>query len=436
MQRLLLARECGDEAYGLDDILSARWTALSADPKRKYRAKYCESLSFIDLERPGGSLILCGGETSLDYGNPSSACVGIHQYAEAGKQSESAHLVHHIYDRAPDSVAFSCGRWFPYDSAIFVTGTTSKGEVIIWDTERFSPVTNFELGTESAIIATEMSYAPGARTELIAVARNDSLDLTLIDMASGASTHRLQSHNFPLRGVAWAPINPHLVASVDSGGSGFLFDIRRSGNTACLVHFDQSRRIPTYETVTAKRERVCKDVGHEQLPERQGCEEASLLGLSCVWNRRARGSMKKKRKRGSNSAGTNAQGPALGRVRFSPDGSFLVTADIEGILRVWDAFTGRLITMHDTAASIPGQNNANWNGTFEISRDALHVLSSINGNLLTLDVEEGYVVNYSETSNYSEMKDLTLHPLYEEVLSIERDSIICWSPGESECKET
>jgi WD40 repeat protein len=123
--------------------------------------------------------------------------------------------------------------WYKIDNGMFISASFDK-TVKVWDTNAFRPACEFRL-KERVFSATTSAVA--VCHQLIAVGM-DSPTVHLCDMASGASTHQLEGHNGPIWTTAWSPTHEFVLATGSCDQSIRLWDIRRSGSTACLLALD------------------------------------------------------------------------------------------------------------------------------------------------------------------------------------------------------
>ncbi|KAK4537197.1 hypothetical protein CDCA_CDCA11G3222 [Cyanidium caldarium] len=149
--------------------------------------------------------------------------------------------------------------WYPLDNGIFVAGF-ADGRVVVYDAAAFEPVAQFDL--DGAVNAVHMS--PAARTmsdpwstmaaspsagltasaSLMAVAASEpEHHVRLLDMGSGAATHRLIGHTGNVSTVRWFPHDEYLLASGGADGCVRVWDIRRSGKSACLMTLRYDRTV-------------------------------------------------------------------------------------------------------------------------------------------------------------------------------------------------
>eukprot|EP00166_Cyanidium_caldarium_P000363 ctg_1134.g466 len=149
--------------------------------------------------------------------------------------------------------------WYPLDNGIFVAGF-ADGRVVVYDAAAFEPVAQFDL--DGAVNAVHMS--PAVRTmsdpwstmaaspsagltasaSLMAVAASEpEHHVRLLDMGSGAATHRLIGHTGNVSTVRWFPHDEYLLASGGADGCVRVWDIRRSGKSACLMTLRYDRTV-------------------------------------------------------------------------------------------------------------------------------------------------------------------------------------------------
>lgn len=83
-----------------------------------------------------------------------------------------------------------------------------------------------------------MSSAPG-QLHLIAVGSYEPL-ARLCDMRTGAYAQVLKGHSESVRACEWSPRSPYLLATGSADRTVRLWDIRRSGASACLMSLDMT----------------------------------------------------------------------------------------------------------------------------------------------------------------------------------------------------
>lgn len=432
MHRLLIARELGDDGYALDDFLGERWTQLAVDEAREITVPFCDGLHFLDIDRPAGSMILCGGQDIIaNRVGETTGSVGIFRCPKDREKVKKEPLIFSV-DKSRGGESLVCGKWFPNDPSLFVTGSMSDGEVLVWDTENFVVAARFSLGRDS-VRALDMSFAPGAKSELVAVGVLSSKDVNLLDLDSGAAIHHLQGNCNAIFDIRWSPTNPHMLASTDSSGKTCLFDVRRSGRNALLLEFDEARRMPLPDVPASALSQQPRRTNATPRRRKRQRAKASiddnprLLGLGCAWY--SYESHSRRNGIGRRNRYTQDLVPERGvsvQVRFTPDGTRLVTADHAGWLRLWDVVTGRLISSYSDDGRLHRSEASPWLVSFLISNDGSHILTNVSGDLYTLDIEDGGLVQRGG-GTFEDMESMVVHPLNEEVYSGFRNRISCWS---------
>ncbi|KAL4918984.1 WD40-repeat-containing domain protein [Aspergillus aurantiobrunneus] len=141
---------------------------------------------------------------------------------------------------------------------------------------------------------------------LIAVGTSEK-PVRLLDLRSGLSTHGLPGHSSAVLSVTWAPHRPHILASASTDNRVIIFDIRRAGHNAAIATLDMD----------------------------------DAVGLVPP-----RGSAASYRSRAAFSPHARAHNGAVTGVRWSSDGSYLVTAGQDSRIRVWKATTGANTLVH------------------------------------------------------------------------------------------
>lgn len=430
MHRLLAARECGEDVHGLDDISSERWTRLRPDPSRSFKSNILDHVSAIDLDTPAGQLLLCAGQ-SIHGGS-----LTVYVYPQRDCKATGEPLESCVRNLASDGIR--CIKWFPNDAAIFVTGNTRQwnarqwAEVHVWDSDCFKSVCNFRL-EHVGVRAIDLSSAPGARPELIATAPKLGREIRLLDMSSGASTHCLQAHQAAVNDVRWAPLHPHILGSCDDDGVVCLFDVRRSGRSACLLRFDHSRRIGTYESVVASGSENLVVNGH--LPPSHRSKRARVsknadaqtggvaaLGLGCAWTPQWSGKHARKARANTRHATRDSFRPAL-NVRFSTDGTQVVSTTTGTSFRVWDVTTGRLVAEFYDSSLYDRSRGRQFT---HMASDGIHSVWAVRDCLQVIDVEDGMMV-HSVDWDKGDFDAMILHPLEEEVVCAHGNEICVWS---------
>ncbi|EGE02109.1 DNA excision repair protein ERCC-8 [Trichophyton equinum CBS 127.97] len=133
--------------------------------------------------------------------------------------------------------------------------------------------------------------------------------LIAVDLRSGLSTHALPAHTGAVISVQWAPHNPHLIASGSKDNRVIIFDVRRGGRNSSIASFDMD-----------------DSTGILSL-ERPASQQTSQSGK--LFSSRFR-----------------AHNGTVTGVRWTSNGSHLLSAGQDSRIRVWDASTGANTLVH------------------------------------------------------------------------------------------
>ena len=448
MLRGLFARECGEDYGFVNELRGVRWSNLYPDAKRIVNAAVDVSIDALDIDTCTGQMLLCAGYAP---GEPSKTrgAVGIFTTTAAGRAASAAPTVFRSGAGVGERV--SQIRWLPHDVGLFVTGH-NFGKLTVWDTELFEQVATFsvvdngvdisnaEPGKEYYITSAHMSQAPGAQAELVAASALDYGQITLVDLESGAATHRLQGHSGTVNEVRWSPTNPFHLASCGSDGTARLFDVRRAGSAACLTVFDMYNKLPKpafeYKRPALRQPQKKRKTGTKPAPTRaeQGDHLRPLLGLHMAWEDAADSSIRAQRLRRKRLSTANqvkrkhAHSGGADCIRFTYNGCFLVTAGRNGRFRLWDVLTSHCIRESYRNAGRSGSGTHKREDVmFELSTDSSCVLSTYDESLNIHDVHSGELLA-RRRGHFTEMSAMAVHPFHEELYTASGAEMICWAP--------
>lgn len=171
-------------------------------------------------------------------------------------------------------------QWHPNDSGLFTTSSRDY-TLKLWDTNNMKPVEKYTF--DNPVYQHSMSSFCQKST-LIAVATASS-NIHLVDVMSGTKLQQLKGHVSATVCVQWSLLEENILVSAGQDGQIIVWDVRSS--KACLARLSA-----------------------------EGSSDPSLL---------------------TNRAHVHA----ITSLKFTPDGSLLLSMDTEGHLRLWDARTMR-----------------------------------------------------------------------------------------------
>lgn len=197
---------------------------------------------------------------------------------------------------------------YPFDpvpSTIFSTSHDGTLKLSALQSPAITPVHTFNL--DCTPYAHSFSSQPGS-TLLVAVATSEQ-SVRLVDLRSGLSTHGLPGHNAAVLSVAWAPHRPYLLASGSVDNRVIIFDVRRGGHNSAIATLDMDDPVGLVLPGSGSA-----PVSYESRP---------------AFSRHAR-----------------AHNGAVTGVRWTSNGSHIVTTGQDSRIRVWDAATGANTLVH------------------------------------------------------------------------------------------
>ena len=195
---------------------------------------------------------------------------------------------------------------YPFDpvpSTILTTSHDGTLKLSALAPDIITPVHTFNL--DCTPYSHSLSSHPGS-TLLIAVGSSEK-SVRLLDLRTGLSTHGLPGHTSSVLSVSWAPHQPHILASASADNRLIIFVIRRGGHNSAIATLDMDDAMGMVPSRSAA-------ASHQSLP---------------MFSRHAR-----------------AHNGAVTGVRWTSNGSHLVTAGQDARIRVWDASTGANTLVH------------------------------------------------------------------------------------------
>ncbi|KUF95667.1 Serine/threonine-protein kinase-transforming protein Rmil [Phytophthora nicotianae] len=193
--------------------------------------------------------------------------------------------------------------WYPVDGGLCISSSLDE-HVKIWDFETFSCVSTLHL--RSKVFGAK--FSPVSTTHSLIAAATARGELRLVDMESGATAHSLLGHKDEIWTLDWSPASEFLLATGSRDGEIRLWDIRRSGATACLLclNHEGKANVP----------------GRSSLYTNVKREKPMSLSAAAKVRKRRR------------------VGGAGDEFDVYPDGRFLLSNGMDEKLRLWNATSG------------------------------------------------------------------------------------------------
>ncbi|RLN89541.1 hypothetical protein BBJ28_00018057 [Nothophytophthora sp. Chile5] len=244
--------------------------------------------------------------------------------------------------------------WYPVDGGLCISGSLD-GHVKVWDAETLECVTTLSL--RSKVFCAK--FSPVSTTHALIAAATAKGEVRLVDMASGATAHSLLGHRDEIWSLAWAPSSEFQLVSGARDGEVRLWDIRRSGATACLLclNHEGAASVPgrsslytnvkrqkvttlAVAAVSRKRRRVSGSGASEAQARDQARAHARVESHT---ERLTAGERSQKRNDPHAAAATSlaiAHHGGVTSLAYTPDGRFLLSSGSDEKLRLWDAHSG------------------------------------------------------------------------------------------------
>jgi DNA excision repair protein ERCC-8 len=187
--------------------------------------------------------------------------------------------------------------FYPFDPDAFLSSSYDK-TLKLWSTQRVAVTASFDLN------ATIYSHAtsPIADHLLVACATQHA-HVRLVDLRSGSAVQGLVAHGGPVLSTAWSPRHEHVLVSGHADGKVRVWDVRRAGGV--IGQLDQEDALGA---VHRFRHAVATGMEPGRVPPFR--------------------------------AAAQAHDEAVNALQWTADGRHIVSAGLDGRIRVWDAATG------------------------------------------------------------------------------------------------
>ncbi|KAL2863850.1 WD repeat protein [Aspergillus lucknowensis] len=195
---------------------------------------------------------------------------------------------------------------YPFDptpSTILSTSHDGTLKLSALQPASITPVHSFKLD------CTPYTHSLSSHTSsplLVAVGTSEK-PVRLLDLRSGLSTHGLPGHSSAVLSVSWAPQQPYILASASTDNRVIIFDIRRAGHNSAIATLDMEDAVGLVSPASAPASY------HSRKPF---------------------------------SPHARAHNGAVTGVRWTSNGTYLVTSGQDARIRVWQAATGANTLTH------------------------------------------------------------------------------------------
>lgn len=246
--------------------------------------------------------------------------------------------------------------WYPVDGGLCISSSLDH-HIKVWDTETFTCVTS--LNVRSKVYGAK--FSPVSTTHTLIAAATSKGEVRLVDLESSATAHSLLGHQAEVWTLEWSPASEFVLATGSRDGDVRLWDIRRSGATACLLCLNSEGK-----AAAPRRSNLDTNVERETLPSinataRKRTRGSGAMEAEARARQRARtrvathperlhASMQHTKRSDPHNAASasfaTAHEGGVASVAYTPDGRYLLSLGMDGNLRLWHATSGDHQFMH------------------------------------------------------------------------------------------
>ncbi|OWZ11672.1 DNA excision repair protein [Phytophthora megakarya] len=239
--------------------------------------------------------------------------------------------------------------WYPVDGGLCITSSLDE-HVKVWDAETFSCVSTLPL--RSKVFGAK--FSPISTTHSLIAAVTAKGEVRLVEMESGATAHSLLGHKDEVWALDWSPESEFLLATGSRDGEIRLWDIRRSGSTACLLclnhegkanvpgrsslYTNVKRENPMSLSSAARKRRRIDGASQAEARDRQRARSRVDNHHEHIF-----ATHRQKRNDPHAAASTSlavAHRGGVTSLMFTPDGRFLLSNGMDEKLRLWNSTSG------------------------------------------------------------------------------------------------
>lgn len=240
--------------------------------------------------------------------------------------------------RASLQFGVSAVDWYPVDGGMFVSSSLD-GHVRVWDSDAFAVVSEFALG--SKVFAAQFSRV--ATTHALVAAVTAQHEVRLCDVAVGAATHSLLGHRDEVWALAWSLANEFQLATGARDGDVRLWDIRRSGATACLLalNHDGHAVVPGRAHVRTNVQRgPSPSLSAAARPESRKRQRVDALSRSSSTGSTGSSVRRTDPHAAASVSSVTAHRAGVNSLAYTPDGRYLLSSGTDQKLRLWHSASG------------------------------------------------------------------------------------------------
>jgi len=246
-----------------------------------------------------------------------------------GNNTNTSTILGHEY-------SVSSVQWYPVDSGMFIS-LDKGGNVFVWDTNVFEVVDTFNVhGREIRCAALPKKI--NSKHMLTACGCANDRTIRLCDITSGSFSHELVGHGADgVNSLAWSPSNEFILASASNDHTVRLWDIRKSGSSACVAILDcqpqshrNEKKLHCYGAIGLGYSGMNYQIQrHLELTDKNAKRKRYMMNTGTTFVGQNNFSRIEASSRESHEGAVTA-------VQFSPDGQHLVSAGLDARLRLWD----------------------------------------------------------------------------------------------------
>ncbi|KAJ0401958.1 hypothetical protein P43SY_002005 [Pythium insidiosum] len=250
--------------------------------------------------------------------------------------------------------------WYPVDGGLVVT-SGFDGLVKVWDADVFRVECEFAFPGTKVFGA---KFSPVSTTHALIAAVTASHEVRLCDMATESAVHSLLGHRDEVWSLAWSRASEFQLCTGSRNGEIRVWDIRRSGATACLLALNQDgvADVPGRRgaSLTTNARRPARPMSLQAAATPSPSPSAARAGSGRQQAERERDQQRLKRRRVADDEAARsasqrtrsdphqaaavslarAHSSAVNALAFTPDGRFLLSSGHDDKLRLWHAATG------------------------------------------------------------------------------------------------